>query len=188
LRLAGLRDRPKAFGASYEDEVLRPHDWFADRLERNVVIGGWREVSILVGVVGLHIPEAVKSSHKGELWGMFVSPEARRTRLATALLAQLTRHAASVVDEIRLAVGATNVEAVRLYEKAGFTACGLDRRALKVNGRYYDNLLMTLPLRPDRQSGGLSRSCPKVARKRRHRPHLGLRPRRRSPICTKNIS
>jgi ribosomal protein S18 acetylase RimI-like enzyme len=81
---------------------------------------------------------------------MFVSPEARRTGLATALLAQLTRHAASIVDEIRLRVGATNVEAVHLYEKAGFTAYSLERRALKVDGRYYDNLLMPLPLRPDR--------------------------------------
>jgi ribosomal protein S18 acetylase RimI-like enzyme len=150
LRLTALRDRPEAFGASYEDEVSRSRDWFADRLERNLVIGGWRDVSILVGVVGLHIPEAVKSSRKGELWGMFVSPEARRTGLATALLARLVRHAAGVVDEIRLTVGATNAEAVRLYEKAEFTACGLERRALKVNGRYYDNLLMTRPLRPDR--------------------------------------
>jgi ribosomal protein S18 acetylase RimI-like enzyme len=150
LRLAALRDRPEAFGASYEDEVSRSHDWFADRLERNVFIGGWRDVSTLVEVVGLHISEAVKSSHKGELWGVFVSPEARRTGLATALLARLMRHAANAVDEIRLTVGATNAEAMRLYEKAGFTAYGLERRALKVNGRYYDNLLMTLSVRADR--------------------------------------
>jgi RimJ/RimL family protein N-acetyltransferase len=54
------------------------------------------------------------------------------------------------VDEIRLTVGATNAEAMRLYEKAGFTAYGLERRALKVNGRYCDNLLMTLSVRADR--------------------------------------
>ena len=145
LRLTGLRDCPEAFGASHEDEAAKPLGWFADRLEANVVLGGWRDVSTLVGVAGLHIPQAGKTSHKAELWGMFVSPEARRTGLAMALVAQLTQHAAIAVEEICLSVVTTNAEAVRLHAKAGFSAYGLERRALKVNGRFYDELLMSRP-------------------------------------------
>jgi RimJ/RimL family protein N-acetyltransferase len=63
-------------------------------------------------------------------------------------LAQLTRHAAGAIEEIRLSVVTTNAEAVRLYAKAGFSVYGLERRALKIDGRYYDELLMSLPLRP----------------------------------------
>jgi RimJ/RimL family protein N-acetyltransferase len=48
----------------------------------------------------------------------------------------------------RLTVVPTNTAALHLYEKAGFEAFGLERRALKVDGRYYDNLLMALHLKP----------------------------------------
>jgi RimJ/RimL family protein N-acetyltransferase len=147
LRLAGLGDRPEAFSASYEDEAAKPVVWFADRLEANIVLGGWRNVSALVGVAGLRLPQPGKSSHKAELWGMFVSPEARGAGLATTLLAQLIEHASACVEEIQLSVVSANAEALRLYEKMGFRAYGLERRALKVDGRYYDELLMSRPLR-----------------------------------------
>jgi RimJ/RimL family protein N-acetyltransferase len=148
LRLAGLRDCPEAFGASYENEATKPLGWFADRLEGNIVFGAWQDVSTLVGVAGLHVSEQGKSSHKAQLWGMFVSREARRAGLASALLGQLTRHAAGAIEEIRLSVVTTNAEAVRLYARAGFSVYGLERRALKIDGRYYDELLMSLALRP----------------------------------------
>ena len=148
LRLEGLSRYPEAFAASWDAEVSKPIEWFGERLERNVVFGGWRAASTLVGVAGLHVPEAAKSSHRGELWGMFVLPEARETGLATALLTCIIEHAKSVVEEIHLSVVTTNIAAVQLYTKAGFTQFGLERRALKVEGRYYDELLMTLPVRP----------------------------------------
>jgi ribosomal protein S18 acetylase RimI-like enzyme len=68
---------------------------------------------------------------------MFVSPEARGAGLAMVLLAQLIEDAAPAVEEMRLSVVTANAEAVRLYRKAGFRAYGLERRALKVDGRYY---------------------------------------------------
>jgi ribosomal protein S18 acetylase RimI-like enzyme len=105
-----------------------------------------KNVSILVAIAGLRLQPG-KSSHKAQLWGMFVLREARRAGLATALLAHLTRHAAEAIEEIRLSVVTTNAEAVRLYAKAGFSVYGLERRALKIDGRYCDELLMTLPLR-----------------------------------------
>ena len=147
LRLEGLRSHPEAFAASFDAEASRPLEWFAERLERNAVFGGWQDVSALVGVIGLHIPDAAKSRHKGELWGLFVTPEARGTGLASALLARAIEYAAPAVEEICLSVATTNGAAVRLYEKAGFRQFGLERRALKVDGRYYDELLMALPLR-----------------------------------------
>lgn len=148
LRLIGLRICPEAFGASYEHEASQPLAWFADRLENNIVLGGWSDGGTLAGIAALHIPQAGKSSHKARLWGMFVAPRARRTGLATALLVQLTSNAAAAVEEILLAVGSANAAAVRLYEKAGFTAYGLEHRALKIGDDYYDELLMSLPLKP----------------------------------------
>ena len=63
------------------------------------------------------------------------------------MMAHLTKDAAAVVEEIGLAVITTNAQAVRFDEKAGFTAYGLERQGLKITGKYYDELLMSLSLR-----------------------------------------
>ncbi|KAA5608292.1 GNAT family N-acetyltransferase [Rhodovastum atsumiense] len=145
LRLEGLRSHPEAFGASLEDEEARPLPWFVDRIERNVVFGaGSPAAPALMGVVGFLVPETAKMRHKGVLWGMFVRPDARGTGLATALVVRVLEHAAQVVEEVRLTVVTSNTAAVRLYTRAGFEQYGLERRALKVGGRYYDELLMAV--------------------------------------------
>lgn len=145
LRLEGLRDRPEAFGASWEDEAPRPLDWFAERLERNAVFGGGsRTGSALVGVAGLLVPKATKLRHKGTLWGMFVRPEAQGAGLGRALVSRVLEHAAQVVEDVQLTVGATNTRAIRLYARAGFQRYGMEQGALKIDGQYYDELLMAL--------------------------------------------
>lgn len=59
----------------------------------------------------------------------------------------LTEHAAQVVEEINLAVVASNIAAIRLFTRAGFKQYGLERRALKVGADYHDELLMELALK-----------------------------------------
>jgi RimJ/RimL family protein N-acetyltransferase len=147
LRLEGLRSRPEAFGAAWEEEVTRPLDWFAERLERNAVLGGSLPGGpALAGTVGLVVPEAAKMRHRGTVMGMFVRPEAEGTGLATALIARLLDHAAQVVEEVHLTVGASNTKAVRLYARAGFRQYALVERGLKVGEDYHDELLMALKL------------------------------------------
>ena len=92
-------------------------------------------ISTLAGVAGLLVPDTTKSRHKGVLWGMFVQPDVRGTGLAALLLARVIEHAAETVEEVRLTVVASNIAAVRLYTRAGFSRYGLERRALKVGGQ-----------------------------------------------------
>lgn len=54
---------------------------------------------------------------------------------------------AGEVEEVRLAVVASNTAAVRLYARLGFRRYGLEPRALRVGDRYHDELLMALRLR-----------------------------------------
>lgn len=147
LRLRGLRDCPDAFAATWEDESARPFDWLAQRLEQNFVLGGLSEVGALLGVAGLQTPNSPKSRHVAELWGFYVAPEARRSGLAAALLEALIHTAEGKFEAIRATVVASNDAAFRLYDKAGFRTFGCEPRAPKVSGRYYDELLMRLPLR-----------------------------------------
>lgn len=147
LRLKGLLDHPAAFGASWEEEAFRPLDWFAERLERNVVLGGsWPASPTLAGVAGLLVPETAKLRHKGVLWGVFVRSEAQGIGLGKALLARVLEHAAQIVEEVRLTVGTTNTRAVHLYTNAGFQQYGLEQGALKIDSQYHDEILMSLRL------------------------------------------
>ena len=41
LRLEGMKGHPEAFGSSREYEADKPVSWWAERLERNAVFGGW---------------------------------------------------------------------------------------------------------------------------------------------------
>ncbi|MCW8086099.1 GNAT family N-acetyltransferase [Sabulicella glaciei] len=145
LRLLGLRSHPEAFGASFEDEAGRTVEWFAERLDLNVVWGGWRDGDPdLAGVAALHVSGAAKARHKGVLWGMFVRSEVCGSGLAAALAERVLAHAKDVVEEVRLSVVASNVAAVRLYTQLGFRPYGVEPRALKVGGEYHDEVLMAL--------------------------------------------
>jgi RimJ/RimL family protein N-acetyltransferase len=147
LRLEGLKSHPEAFGSSWEEESARPASWWAERLETSMVLGGWIDDSPLLGVAGLHVNVAAKLRHKGILWGMYVRSVARGTGLAASLVQRVIEQARPLVEEISLTVVASNAAAHRLYSAAGFEPYGLERRALKVGDAYYDEVLMTLPLR-----------------------------------------
>jgi ribosomal protein S18 acetylase RimI-like enzyme len=144
LRLEGLRNHPEAFGSSWEEESEKPLASFADRLDKNIVLAGAASDRQILGVAAVGVQQALKERHKGFLWGMYLRPEARGSGLASALLEALLSEARGAVEEIKLTVVTTNVSAIRLYARHGFKEYGIERRALKVGERYYDELLMAL--------------------------------------------
>ncbi len=147
LRLEGLKNHPEAFGTSWEEESCKPDAWWAERLETSTVFGGWIDDSPLLGVAGFHAHAAAKLRHKGVLWGMYVRPAARGTGLAACLVQRVIEHARPLVEEIGLAVVASNTAGKRLYSAAGFEPYGIERRVLKIGEEYFDEVLMALPLR-----------------------------------------
>ena len=153
LRLEGLRSSPASFSSSWEEESVRPLDDVAARLERNFIFGARAAgTDILQGIAGFHVREQIKARHKGVLFGMYVRPDARGTGMGRSLVARVIECAATMVEEITLTVGADNASAIRLYERAGFERYALERRALKVDGRYHDEAMMALKLGPPRQA------------------------------------
>ncbi|MCJ2080123.1 GNAT family N-acetyltransferase [Methylobacterium sp. J-090] len=146
VRLDGLARHPEAFGASWEVESEQPLAWFAATLEGQAVFGAWSWEGELIGVAALYVPEAPKLRHKGTLWGVFVSPDARGDGVGTALIAAVMAHAETCVDDVGLSVGAANSEAVRRYEAAGFMRYGLEPRVLRISDVFYDEVLMSLSL------------------------------------------
>ena len=60
------------------------------------------------------------------------------TGLAEAMVEAVMDHAWGKVEQILISVIEENKRARRFYEKMGFELYGLERHALKIDGRYYD--------------------------------------------------
>jgi ribosomal protein S18 acetylase RimI-like enzyme len=149
IRLEGLARHPDGFGSAWEDEAGQPLAWFEQRIVNSAVFGGFlNDESELAGVAGLVVPQGAKQRHKGALVGMYVRPAARGTGLALALVQAVLSHARTVVEEVQLTVAPHNEAAQRLYRSVGFVEYAREPRSLKIDGKYHESVLMTLPFQP----------------------------------------
>ena len=137
IRLEALELHPETFQATYESAADLHLDAFRQRLRQYALFGGFMGGK-LRGFVGFYPLKNPKISHKGIMWGMYVEEEARGTGLAEAMVETVLDYARDKVEQIILSVLADNERAKRFYEKMGFEPYGFERRALKIDGRYYD--------------------------------------------------
>jgi ribosomal protein S18 acetylase RimI-like enzyme len=150
LRLRGLRESPSAFASSYEEEVDVPLSTVADRLAARpdrCVLGALNGPDLL-GVVGLRREGMRKMAHKALLWGMYVSPDARRAGIGRALVAAALDRAAAMagVRQVYLGVNVRNVAALTLYESMGFTEFGREGGFMLLEGELHDEIHMVCRL------------------------------------------
>lgn len=143
IRLAALADAPEAFGSDVATESASPVDAFANTLRSGYVAGAFAGER-LVAIAGFRALEREKTRHRGDIWGVYVAPDARGTGIGRRLMEHVLDYARTQVLQVHLAVTASNGAAVALYEHLGFIRYGTEPRALKVNGRYLDEHLMVL--------------------------------------------
>jgi ribosomal protein S18 acetylase RimI-like enzyme len=153
IRLRALRDNPESFGASYEEILERGIAGVAQGLRKSdstpddATFGAF-DGKTLVGIAGFRREQETKRHHKGVIWGMYVPQELRGKCIVKALLQAAIAYARSLTDleYINLAVVLTSREARHLFISLGFETYGLERQALKLHDRYFDQELMTLHL------------------------------------------
>ncbi|RTL32300.1 MAG: GNAT family N-acetyltransferase [Burkholderiales bacterium] len=158
LRDEGLRLHPDAFDADIESEQARPPESYLGRLGLSETLGGsfLLGASIdkeLVGMIGLERQSLQKLRHSAELNSMMVSPRHTGKGVGLLLVNALIAEARKAIglEQITLRVSTSSESAIRLYERAGFQACGVLPHAIKlVDGpgqvRYFDKLTMVLIL------------------------------------------
>ena len=149
IRLRAVREHPEAFGRTPE-EVDSVEVWAkrmrADATSNLDVLFGAFVGGVLVGVAGCHRDPGAKQRHIGYIWGMYVTPDHRRTGLGRALFIETVEHAKAWpgVDRLWLDVVTTNHGARALYLSCGFRSVAVKPCALKVGDDYYDEELMVL--------------------------------------------
>ncbi|MFC5528306.1 GNAT family N-acetyltransferase [Cohnella yongneupensis] len=152
LRLNGLQTNPEAFGSTYDRESQFSIETVTERIKPTMekfVLGAFMEQGILVGIVTFVRESSIKTSHKGNVYGMYVTQEMRGNGIGKALMLQLIKKARDCegLEQLNLAVVSNNVSAMSLYQSVGFVTYGVERNALKYNDEYYDEDLMVLPLK-----------------------------------------
>ena len=141
IRLEALKGNPEAFASTFERENAQPLSWFEAVVGRTDIFGAFLD-GVLVGIAGYAAQEGSKQAHKGLLWGMYVRTAARNLDLGKRLVAAVLDHADGRVEMVQLTVVNENKAACRLYGVMGFVEYGYEKRALKQDDRYYDEVLM----------------------------------------------
>ena len=81
---------------------------------------------------------------------MYVASEFQRRGVGRALIRHLLAiaHREPGLEQLELTVTQTNDAARGLFEREGFRSFGIEPRAIRVDGRYYDKNHMLLLLAP----------------------------------------
>jgi ribosomal protein S18 acetylase RimI-like enzyme len=155
VRLEALEVEPHAFGASAEEHRNLKVEEIEKRIAfdpaKSFVVGAFLGER-LVGTAGFFRYAGLKERHKGHVWGVYVSPEARGKGTAREMFRLLLERAASIegIEQIGLSVATVQVAAASLYRSLGFRSYGCERNALKLGDRYIDEENMVLFM--DRQA------------------------------------
>lgn len=149
LRLEALQINPEAFGSSYEEEKDYPLSRTQSRLSdpASYVYGSFVETN-LIGIVTLMRETKKKMSHRANIYAVYVTPKYRGKGAAKQLLQVAIERARDIqgIEQVYLAVVAENIAAKKVYQALGFKTFGIDRNAIKLSGKYYDEELMVLYL------------------------------------------
>lgn len=142
LRLEALTNHPTSFGTAAEE--IDQMDWTkraAGGAEEAVFVA--EHDGLLVGMTGIFRNTRLKDSHFGFIWGVYVRPAYRGCGVAQALVTTAVEWArAAGVAIVKLTV-VPESGARTCYERCGFQVTGTDVAALKWDGRYYDELIMS---------------------------------------------
>ncbi len=154
LRLESLAGEPFAFGKSVEEHRATPVEAIAARFraftDNNFTLGAF-EGSRLAGMMTFIRESGAKDRHKGRIYGVYVSPSQRGRGTGRALLAAVLERVKRdpSLEQVLLAVAATQDAAKALYRSFGFETFGTEPRALKVGSAYVDedHMILRIPSR-----------------------------------------
>lgn len=149
IRIKALSEHPEAFGQSFEEAQQQS----VEEIRRD--IAGWHsaggfalaafnEEGSILGMVAVGRSKYEKMRHRGHIWGVYVDPSTRGQGIATKLFAGIIARASKSSDLVQLDIEVVteNTVAFELYKKMGFVVVGEQPRAIKVNGKYFDEHLL----------------------------------------------
>jgi len=97
----------------------------------------------LIGLIGFRQSKKNRSKHVSEMGPLYIKREYRKAKIGSRLAKTAFKIAKQRgVEKIRLEVNKSNKPAVKFYKKMGFKKVGLLKKELKINGKYYDLIIL----------------------------------------------
>lgn len=151
LRLQALKEFPTSFGSSYELEKNSTSLEIKEKLQQNenrFTIGTFLNGK-LVGILTFKRETAIKTNHKGSIFGVYVDSRFQKKGIGKKILADTISYLKTIegLEQINLTVNSTNRAAIRLYTEFGFENFGYEKNALKFKNEYFDEGWMVLKLK-----------------------------------------
>ena len=150
LRLEALVNHPTAFSADPDAFRALTLEEVATRIPEaesaDVLFGAYLDGE-LHGCAGFAVEKNAKERHHGFMWGVYLRPPLRGRGVAEALVAAVIDQARAHVEILNSAVNAENLGPRALYLRMGFSVYGTSPRALRIDGRDYDEDLLVMVLR-----------------------------------------
>ncbi len=155
LRDLMLAAHPEAYTSDAETELRRTPETYLARVA-GAADGGWPFTFTawrgewMCGAVTCERDERVKVRHIAQVVAVMVHPDARGNGIGRALLEACIGLARQRRDTALLTLSVTSgsLDAIRLYESAGFVRYGRLDRAVRIGTRYHHKDLMALRLEP----------------------------------------
>ena len=147
MRLRALKTDPIAFGASYEQGVKKSRkDWKIELADSNRKTYVVRVNGIPVALAAVRFEKAGNVEHLATIYSVFTDPEFRNLGVGSKLLQKILDdlHTNTKTVKVRLSVNLNQVDAKRMYERAGFFQEGILKKEMKVGDTYYDQAQMAL--------------------------------------------
>ncbi len=149
LRMLGLKESPRAFGASFEEGIDRNRTFqnLKNRTNENFILGYFKEED-LVGIVGFVREQKLKKKHKSFIWGMYVKPNFRGKGIAKKLMPETIGRAKKIegLSKIILSVTQPQENALKFYENLGFVKYSIEKDAIRVDGQKINEIFMSLEI------------------------------------------
>ncbi len=149
LRIKALSEHPEAFGQSVEEARQQTIEEIRHKIMGWQSTGGFALAAFnaeggILGMVAVRRPEFEKMRHRGHVWGVYVDSSTRGQGIATKLFEGIIARASNSPGLVQLDIEVVteNTVAFGLYRKMGFEVVGKQPRAIKVNGRYFDEHLL----------------------------------------------
>ncbi|HUK19778.1 MAG TPA: GNAT family N-acetyltransferase [Bryobacteraceae bacterium] len=151
IRQEALEREPEAFSSSAEEHRLTTVADAAANLGSDpatrFLIGAFQDGE-LVGIAGFYREQRLKTRHKGNVVGVYVTERARGRGIGRMMMQALLDRARGIegVEQVVLSVTTTMTAAARLYQSLGFRSFGCEPKAIKLGEKYADTEYMVLEL------------------------------------------
>ena len=148
LRLKALQNNPESYLATLESESRRSIDAFASEIRYSLSspVYGYYGIFLdefkLIGYAQLEKSYMEKQKHIAFMYNLYVDPSYRGNGLATKLFEFLRKEVKekTEVERIFISCNRKNLPAQKLYQKLGFSQCGIKEKSVKWQGEYDDEI------------------------------------------------